>query len=156
MERIGARSELEAFVRSVELGGFSAAARELGLTPSALSKLVSRLESALGVRLLNRTTRKLAPTAEGGLFLVRCRRILAEMEDAENEIGRARERPRGKLRLHVGVGFGTHQLVPALPRFLERYPEVRVELVVEDRIPDLVKEGLDISVWPGLPRDTTL
>ena len=90
MTRIGDRGEMEAFVRSIELGGFSAAARELKLTPSALSKLVSRLEGALKVRLLNRTTRKLTPTAEGELFLARCRRILAEMEDAETEVGRSR------------------------------------------------------------------
>jgi len=94
MARIGDRGEMEAFVRSVELGGFSAAARELKLTPSALSKLVSRLERALRVRLLSRTTRKLTPTPEGELFLARCRRILAEMEDAENEVGRtARSAP---------------------------------------------------------------
>ena len=156
MARIGDRDEMEAFVRSVELGGFSAAARDLGLTPSALSKLVTRLESALGARLLNRTTRKLTPTAEGGLFLARCRRILAEIEDAENEIGRARDCPQGTLRLHVGVGFGTHQLVPALPRFIERYPEIRVELIVEDRTLNLVKEGIDIAVRPGPPSDASL
>jgi DNA-binding transcriptional LysR family regulator len=156
MARIGNRSEMEAFVRSIELGGFSAAARELDLTPSALSKLVTRLERTLRVRLLNRTTRKLAPTAEGELFLARCRRILSEIEDAEHEVGRSRARPRGRLRLHVGVGFGQHQLVPALPRFLERYPEVQVELIVEDRSVDLVKEGIDISVWPWPPKDDAL
>jgi DNA-binding transcriptional LysR family regulator len=147
---------MKAYVRSVELGGFSAAARDLRLTPSAVSKLVSRLENMLGARLFNRTTRKLTLTAEGGLFLARCRRILAEIEDAENEVGRSRERPRGKLRLHVGVGFGTHQLVPALPRFLERYPEVQVELIVEDRTLDLEKEGIDIAVRPEPPSDTML
>jgi DNA-binding transcriptional LysR family regulator len=156
MARIGNRGEMEAFVRSVELGGFSAAARELELTPSALSKLVSRLEAALRVRLLNRTTRKLVPTAEGELFLARCRRILAEMEDAETEVGRSREQPRGRLRLHVGVGFATHLVMPALPRFLKRYPEVQVELIVEDRNFDLVREGIDISVRPGPPGDASL
>jgi DNA-binding transcriptional LysR family regulator len=151
MARIGDRGEMEAFVRSIELGGFSAAARELKLTPSALSKLVSRLESSLKVRLLNRTTRKLTPTAEGELFLARCRRILAEMEDAENEVGGSRDRPRGRLRMNVGVGFGTHQLVPALPRFFERYPEIQLELGVEDRVVDLQKEGIDIAVRAGPP-----
>ncbi|MEA3192591.1 MAG: hypothetical protein QOD26_924 [Betaproteobacteria bacterium] len=144
---------MEAYVRAVELGSFSAAARELKIAPSALSKLVGRLERALGARLLNRTTRRLGPTAEGELFLARCRRILAEMEDAETEVGRSRERPRGRLRLHVGVGFATHQLVPALPRFRARYPEVQVELLVEDRDFDLLREGIDISVRPGAPRD---
>jgi DNA-binding transcriptional LysR family regulator len=154
--RIGDRREMEAFVRSVELGGFSAAARELKLSPSALSKLVSRLESALKVRLLNRTTRRLAPTPEGELFLARCRRILAELEDAESEVGRRRDQPRGKLRLHVGVGLATHLVVPALPKFLARYPEVEVELIVEDRTLDLTQEGIDISVRPGPPADASL
>jgi DNA-binding transcriptional LysR family regulator len=147
---------MEAFVRSVERGGFSSAARELRVTPSTLSKLVTRLERALGARLLNRTTRKLTTTAEGELFLTRCRRILAEMEDAENEVGRSRERPRGKLRLHIGVGVATHCVAPALPRFTERYPEVQVELIIEDRDFDLVREGIDISVRPGPPGDPSL
>src|SRR5204863_7659460 len=99
MARIGDLGAMEAFVRSIELGGFSAAARELKLTPSALSKLVTRLEHSLGVRLLNRTTRKVLPTVEGELFLSRCRRILAEMEDAETEVGHSRDKPRGRLKV---------------------------------------------------------
>lgn len=156
MARIGDRGEMEAFVRAVELGGFSAAAREMKLTPSALSKLVTRLERGLRVRLLNRTTRKLTTTPEGELFLARCRRILAEMEDAETEVGRSRERPRGKLRVSVGIGFGVYQLVPALPHFLERYPEIQVELGVEDRVVDALREGLDIVIRPGPAGDSSL
>jgi DNA-binding transcriptional LysR family regulator len=87
---------------------------------------------------------------------VRCRRILAEMEDAENEVGRMRERPRGRLRMHVGVGFGTHQLVPAMPRFVERYPEVEIDLLVEDRKVDLTKEGADLAVRPSTVADPSL
>jgi DNA-binding transcriptional LysR family regulator len=149
----GSRDEMAAFVRSVELGGFSAAARELTLTPSALSKLVSRLEARLGVRLLNRTTRRVALTPEGSVFFERCRAILADIEDAENAVMRSRQRPRGRLRLHVGVGFGLHQVVPALPRFIKRYPEVEVDLMIEDRSVELVKENVDISVRPGPPKD---
>jgi DNA-binding transcriptional LysR family regulator len=147
MSRIGERGELEAFVRSVELGSFSAAARELKLTPSALSKLVTRIERSLKVRLLSRSTRRVHPTPEGEIFLARCRRILAEFEDAEMEIGRSRDRPRGKLRMHMGVGFGISQGVAALPRFLERYPDVELDLVVEDRRVDLAQENIDISTW---------
>jgi DNA-binding transcriptional LysR family regulator len=154
--RIGNRGEMEAFVRSVERGSFSAAARELKLTPSALSKLVTRLERSLQVRLITRTTRKLELTPEGELFLARCRRILAEMEDAETEIGRARERPRGRLRMHVNVGFAVHQVVPAIPRFVKRYPDVQIELVVEDRQVDVVREGIDISVRPGAQTDPAM
>ncbi|MDB5858848.1 MAG: LysR family transcriptional regulator [Ramlibacter sp.] len=154
MSRIGDRGEMEAFVRAVELGGFSAAARDLDLSPSALSKLVDRLERSLQVRLLRRTTRKLATTPEGDLFLARCRRILAEIEDAENEVGRSRDRPRGRLNMHVGVGFAIHQVVEVLPVFLRRHPEVQVDLRIEDARLDLVKEGLDLSVRPGPPDET--
>src|SRR5262249_7561838 len=143
-------------LRSIELGGFSAAARELKLTPSALSKLVTRLERRLRVRLLNRTTRRLTTTPEGELFLSRCRPILPEMEHAETQVGRARTRPRGLLRMNVGVGFGTYQLVPALPRFFERYPEVQLDLAVEDRMVDALREGLDIVIRPGAPVDESL
>ena len=156
MARLGDRSEMEAFVRAVDLGSFSAAARELDLTPSALSKLVTRLESSLGVKLLIRSTRELRATPEGELLLARCRRILAEIEDAENELTNSIEHPRGTLRLHAGVGFGTHQLVPVLPLFLARYADVRVELMLEDRAVDLAREHVDISVWPGEPEDTSL
>ena len=108
----GDRGEMHAFVRAVELGGFSAAARTLGLTPSALSKLVSRLEQRLGVRLLNRTTRKLATTTEGALFYERCRRILADIADAESDLGRqdraklSRRRADGRARGVVASGGG--------------------------------------------------
>ena len=156
MARIGDRGEMEAFVRAVERGSFSGAARELKLTPSALSKLVTRLERSLRVRLLARTTRKLRPTPEGEMFLARCRRILAEIEDAETEVGRSRERPRGRLRMNVGVGFATHVLVPALPRFFERYPEVQLDLGVDDRIVDVAQEGLDIAVRPAPAGDVSL
>lgn len=155
MARIGDRSEMEGFVRSVELGGFSAAARELKLTPSALSKLVSRLESSLGVQLLVRTTRNLRPTVEGEILLARFRTILAAMEDAESELTSSMARPRGKLRMHAGVGFATHQLVPVLPRFVERFPDVQVELMLGDHSIELGREQVDVSVWPGEPADAS-
>ena len=115
MDRSG---EMTAFVRSVDGGGFSAAARELGLTPSALSKLVTRLEDRLGARLLQRTTRRLVLTPEGEAFYVRARRILADMDEAEAEVVQAGDRPAGLLRLHCGSAFGMHQLAPAFPLFL--------------------------------------
>jgi DNA-binding transcriptional LysR family regulator len=151
MLRIGDRGEMEALVRSVELGSFSAAARELKLTPSAISKLVTRLESTLEVRLLHRTTRHIQPTAEGDLFVQRCRTILGEMDAAEAELGRTRERPKGRLRMSIGVGFGMHQVVPELPRFLEQFPDVELDLVIDDRRADLIRENFDITVqpWPS-------
>src|SRR3990167_9737004 len=98
-------SEMRVYVRAVECGSFSGVARELGLTPSAVSKLVGRLEDRLGIRLLNRTTRSLTATPEGQAFFERCQRILLEIEEAENEVVRFRERPRGRLRMSVGVAF---------------------------------------------------
>ncbi len=153
MDRSG---QMLAFVRSVELGGFSAAGRELGLTPSALSKLVTRLEDRLGVRLLNRSTRSLSLTPEGEAFFRRSQQILAEMEVAETEITRFRDRPRGLLRLHTGVAFGLHQLARALPGFLDRYPEIELDLTVTDRIVDLVEEGADMAIRMAPLADSTL
>ncbi|HEX4944068.1 MAG TPA: LysR family transcriptional regulator [Usitatibacteraceae bacterium] len=153
---MGIPSDMAAFVRAVERGGFSSAARELGLTPSAISKLVTRMEGRLGVRLLNRTTRRLALTPEGEAFFHRAQRIIADIEEAEDEVARFRERPRGKLRLNVGTAFGTYQLVPALPEFLARYPEIEVEITMTDRIVDLVEEGADVGLRTGTLSDSSL
>src|SRR3989304_9917208 len=99
-------SEMRVFVQALDRGSFSAAANDLELTPSAVSKLVSRLEQRLGVRLLNRSTRKLALTPEGETYLARARQILADIDDAEAEGGRVRGAPRGLLRVHPGTAFG--------------------------------------------------
>ena len=149
-------AEMSAFVRSVELGSFSLAAREFGLTPSALSKLVTRLENRLGVRLLNRTTRKISLTPEGSAYFSRCQDILAEIEEAEAELARFRGQPRGLLKISTGTAFGMHQLVPALPRFMERYPEIKVELLVSDRRVDILEEGLDMAIFIDAQADSSL
>lgn len=148
--------EMRAFVRSVELGGFSAAARDLDLTPSALSKLVTRLEDRLGVRLMNRTTRKLALTSEGDAYFASAKRILTDIEEAETEVTRFSDSPRGILRINVGAAFGMHQLAPALPRFLERYPDIELDIAVTDRLVDLVEEGADVAIRNGHLRDSSL
>ena len=148
--------EMRAFVRSVELGGFSAAARDLDLTPSALSKLVTRLEDRLGVRLMNRSTRKLALTAEGDAYFSSARRILNDIEEAEDEVTRFSKSPKGLLRVNAGVAFGLHQLAPALPRFLERYPDIEIEINITDRVIDLLEEGADIAIRSGVLRDSSL
>ena len=151
-----APGEMRVFVRSVELGGFSAAARDLELTPSALSKLVTRLEDRLGVRLMNRTTRKLALTAEGEAYFASAKRILADIDEAETEVTRFSDSPKGLLRVNVGVAFGMHQLAPALPRFLEKYPEIELDITVTDRMIDLVDEGADVAIRNGHLRDSSL
>jgi DNA-binding transcriptional LysR family regulator len=148
--------EMTTLVAAAEHGGFSAAARALGVTPSAVSKTISRLEARLGVRLLNRTTRRLTPTADGETLVARGRHILAELDEAEMEVTRARGSPRGLLRLHTLVAFGLHQLPPVLPEFLRRYPEVSIELAVTDRLVDLVEEGGDLAVRSGQLRDSSL
>jgi DNA-binding transcriptional LysR family regulator len=149
-------AELTALVTAVERGGFTAAARQLGVTPSAMSKTITRLENRLGVRLLNRTTRQLALTPEGEAFFARGQRILAEMNDAEQEVTRFRSTPSGLLRMHTLVAFGLHQLSPVLPEFFERYPDIQVELTVHDRLVDLISEGGDIAVRTGLLPDSTM
>ena len=149
-------SDMTAFVRAVELGGFSTAARDLGLTPSAISKLVTRLEDRLGVRLRNRTTRRLALTPEGEAYFHRSQRILSDILEAENEVARFRAEPKGLLRVNVGTAFGMHQLAPALPDFLARHPEMRVELTITDRVVDLIEEGADIAIRLGALGDSSL
>jgi len=149
-------SDMTAFVRAVELGGFSTAAREMGLTPSAISKLVTRLEDRLGVRLLNRTTRRLALTPEGEAYFHRSQRILADIAEAENEVARFREHPKGLLRINVGTAFGMHQLAPALPEFLSRHPDMQVELTLTDRVVDLIEEGADLGIRLGRLTDSSL
>ena len=151
-----ASTEMNAFVRVAERGSFAAAAIDLGLTPSALSKLVTRIEDRLGVRLLTRTTRKLALTAEGELFVARSRDILASIEAAEAEVSAASARPRGRLRISVGTAVAKQILGPALPVFLARYPDISVELHVSDRQIDLVAEQVDVALRSGGLGDSTL
>lgn len=144
-----ATSDLRVFVRVMDRGNFSLAASDLGITPSAVSKLVSRLEDRLGVRLLERSTRRLALTPEGETFLLRARRIVADVEEAEAEVARVRGAPRGKLRINSGTAFGLHQLTPALAEFLARYPEIDIDLSITDRLVDLIEEQSDIAVRSG-------
>src|SRR5664279_6247165 len=142
-------SDLRVFVRVLDRGSFSAAANDLGLTPSAISKLISRLEDRLGARLLERSTRRLALTAEGETYIARARKIVAGIEEAEAEVARVRGAPRGRLRINAGTAFGLHQLAPALADFLARYPEIDVELSITDRLVDLIEEQSDIAVRSG-------
>jgi DNA-binding transcriptional LysR family regulator len=147
---------MTAFVRTVETGGFSAAARQLGLTPSALSKLVTRLEDRLGARLLQRTTRRLQLTAEGEAFYARALPILKAMDEAEAEVTEAGTSPRGLLRLHCGSTFGMHQLAPAIPRFQARHPSVSLDLTISDERLDMMQEAVDLAIRIGPLDESTL
>jgi DNA-binding transcriptional LysR family regulator len=142
-------AEMTAFVCAVETGGFSAAAREMGLTPSALSKLVTRLEDRLGARLLHRSTRRLQLTAEGETFYARSRPILSAIDEAEAEVAQAGASPRGLLRLICGSAFGMHQLTRAIPGFLARYPQVELDIVINDQPPGPLEEGVDLAIRVG-------
>lgn len=147
--------DMEVFTRVIELGGFSAAARKLGLSPSGVSKLVSRLEARLGSRLVNRSTRRLQLTPEGEAFYDRALRILSDIAEAEREAA-AGACPRGHLRVNCNVPFGRHYLAPLLPRFMAEHPEVTVELVLSDTVVDLMEERADVAVRVGPLRDSTL
>ncbi|WP_235074289.1 LysR family transcriptional regulator [Asticcacaulis sp. AC466] len=140
--------DMEAFVRVVDLGGFSPAARDLGLTPSAVSKLISRLEARLGSRLINRSTRKLLLTPEGELFFERSVRLLADLDDTERSIG-AHRTPRGRLRVSVNVPVGRRILLPLVPHFLALYPEVELDISMTDLVVDLYEQRTDVALRSG-------
>ncbi|MFM0498532.1 LysR family transcriptional regulator [Paraburkholderia caledonica] len=147
--------ELEVFVRAVESGGFTAAARDFGMTPSAVSKLVARLEQRLGTRLINRSTRKLQLTPEGCAFYERGIRILADLDEAERSAG-IHGTPRGRLRVNANVPFGHHFLLPLASEFLARYPDVALDIVLTDQVVDLLEQRTDIAVRAGPLKASTL
>jgi len=147
--------EMAAFVRVVESKGFSAAAPALGLTPSAVSKLVTRLETRLGVRLLQRTTRALHLTQEGEAFYAAARRIVGEIAALETEIAGQIGTPQGLLRITTSLAFATHQLAPVLSEFMARHPLVQIELLPTDRVIDLVEDGVDVAIRIGRLADTS-
>lgn len=148
--------EMEIFAEVVEAEGFSAAARRLGLSKSAVSKQVGRLEDRLGVRLLNRTTRRLSLTEAGATFYEACRRVLDEASSAEQAVSDLATAPRGLLRLNAPMSFGFLHLGPAIPAFHARYPQVTVDAAMNDRFVDLVEEGYDVAIRIGALRDSSL
>lgn len=144
------------FVRVVEAGGFSKAADRLGISKSAVSKQVAKLEDRLGARLLNRTTRQLSLTEVGARLFERGQRIIAEAEAAEAEAGSLQAHPSGTVRISTGVSFGQDNIAPILPKLMDRYPELTVDLILNDRIVDLVEEGYDLAVRIGTLEDSAL
>ena len=148
--------ELEVYVRVVHAGSFTAAGRDLGLSPSAVSKQIGRLEDRLGVRLLNRTTRKVAMTEEGAAFFEHAKRIIADLDEAEQALSKLSAAPRGLLRVNMPVTFGQLILAPLIPEFLRRYPDVEVDITLNDRLVDLVEEGMDLGIRIGALKDSSL
>jgi DNA-binding transcriptional LysR family regulator len=148
-------SEMAAFVRVVNAKGFSAAAPALGLTPSAVSKLVTRLEARLGVRLLQRTTRAIHLTEEGEVFYDQARRIVGEIESLESSIVDRRGAVQGLLRVTTSLAFATHQLTPILAEFMVRHPALQLALLPTDRVVDIVEEGIDVAIRIGRLADSS-
>ena len=146
---------MEVFTRVVELGGFSAAARALRMTPSAISKLVGRLETRLGARLVNRSTRTLQVTPEGRLFYDRSIRLLADMDEVERSVAQA-EAPTGKIRVSANVPVGRQLLLPVVPAFLEAYPKLSLEISLTDLVIDLLEQRTDVALRSGPLRSSQL
>lgn len=147
---------MRVFERVAELGSFARAADELDLSRAMASSHVAQLEKHLGARLLHRTTRRVSLSPEGAAYLERCKRILAEIQAAEDELKSARARPQGRLRVDVPIAFGKHLLLPALPRFTQRYPELALEVRFNDRYVDLKGERVDVALRAGPIRDPDL
>lgn len=147
---------LAVFVRVVERGGFTAASRTLGLSASTVTKTVARLEDELGTQLFTRTTRRLRPTDYGQEFYERCVTILSDLEDAEASLRRGSAVTRGRIRAVLPLSFGRVTLVPELPIFFERFPEITLELSFSDGPVDLIAEGYDLAVRTGYITDSRL
>jgi len=153
MDQLGA---MKIFTRVVETGSFSAVAREMHTGQPAISKQVAALEDRLGVRLLNRTSRKLTLTEAGANYHEHCQSILSEISDAEEMIQSLATTPRGRLRVNVSVAFGRLHIAPYLPGFLERYPHITLDISMNDRFVDLIAERVDLAIRIGPLADSSL
>lgn len=153
MDRLAA---LEAFARVAETGSFSAAARALNLSKSLISRQVSALEAELGARLMSRTTRSLTLTEAGRGYYEQVARILAQMEEADLSVSQLQATPRGKLRVNAPMSFSLLRLAPVLPDFLALYPEIDVDVSMNDRRVDLMEEGFDLAIRIGRLADSSL
>ncbi len=144
------------FMRSAQCGSFSEAARQLGMAPSAVSRAVLRLEDELGVRLLQRTTRSLTLTEEGKRFYQRCQQILNDLEEAELEVKQSQAMPIGTLRVDLSFTFGKLHIAPVLLQFAAQYPKLKLNVSFNDRLIDLIEEGIDATVRIGMSSDSSL
>lgn len=147
---------LKAFVAVVETGGFHRAADQLEASAAAVSRRISGLEAALGVKLLHRTTRQIDLTEAGRQFYADVVNIIESLEQAEEKIQTGRETIKGNLRIAAPLSFGVGRIAPILPDFMKRHPELRVHLQLEDRFTDLVAEGIDVAIRIGSLKDSTL
>jgi DNA-binding transcriptional LysR family regulator len=146
---------IKSFVRTVETGSFSAVAREMDTTQPTISKQIAALEEYLDVQLLVRSTRKVSLTDEGMRFYERCQPVLEALFEAESSVGK-RQNPSGILRINCSVAFGQMQVLPRLKRFLDRYPDIKIDLTLSDHFVDLVGEGIDLAIRIGKFPDPNL
>ncbi|HEY1151898.1 MAG TPA: LysR substrate-binding domain-containing protein, partial [Pseudoduganella sp.] len=149
-------SDMQFFLLVARHGSLAAAARAIDLTPPAATKRLAALESRLGVRLLNRTTRSVSLTSEGETYLQHATRILAEIKEMEDAVSQARATPRGLLRVNATLGFGRTTIAPLVSAFAVRYPEIEVQMEVTDRPVDLVESGFDLAIRFGALPDKRL
>lgn len=149
-------TEMEAFATVVDQGGFTDAARKMGISKSAVSKHVSALEARLGARLLNRTTRRVSPTEIGLVYYDRARRVLNDAGEADNLVTAMQSAPSGVLRLSVATDFGTALLTPVLDAFLRDFPDISVNMVLTNTYVELISEGYDMAIRLGEMEDSTL
>jgi DNA-binding transcriptional LysR family regulator len=147
---------IRGFARVVEAGSFTRAADSLDMPNTSLSKLVQELEAHLGVRLLQRTTRRVTVTPEGQEYYEKTLRLLRDLEDIDTSFNAARNKPKGNLRIDVGGSTARDVLIPALPDFLARYPEIRIDLGVSDRSVDLIGENVDCVIRGGALENSSL
>lgn len=138
--------DIQIFVRVAELGNLSAAGRELRHSAAVVSNRIARLEERLGVRLLNRTTRRVNLTTEGDVYYRHCLRILSEMQDAENAIANQKNTTRGPVTLTCPVAFGNKYVAPIIPKFVEKNPDVQIRLHLSDRLLDLLQDKVDLAI----------
>jgi DNA-binding transcriptional LysR family regulator len=147
---------MKVFCSVVENDSLAGASRTLNVSPSVVSKQLSGLEDRLGVRLLNRTTRRVSLTEVGSAYYERCKRILADVDEAEIAVSQAHSAPRGLLKVTAPTTFAHRHVAPHQPEFLDRYPEVEVQLLVNDRVVDLVDEGIDLAIRIAQLKDSSL
>jgi DNA-binding transcriptional LysR family regulator len=144
------------FVAVIENGGFSAAARALGVSKSAVSKRINQLESHLGMRLLHRTTRRLSLTEAGERYYEHAIQALSAAGKAEDAVAELQGEPQGKLKISSPMSFGRLHLAPLIPKFMQRYPKLQIDLVMDDKNIDLVAAGIDVAIRAGDMPDSTL
>jgi DNA-binding transcriptional LysR family regulator len=147
---------MEVFLRVVDLGNFSAAARRLGISKAMASRHVRQLEDHLGARLLNRTTRQIRLTEIGAAYYERCARIVADIDETEHSVMDLQSEPRGTLKISAPMSFGVLHLAPAIFDYMSRYPKVTVDLTLNDGLVDLIHDGYDLAIRIGRLADSTL